>query len=79
MPELQRKGIGKSLKHQGLSLLKSMGAKRAGADNKELKRRIRVVGAFPNDASLLRIGIAILMDINDQWLTDRKYLSMDEE
>jgi len=56
-----------------------MGAKRAGADNKELKRRIRVVGAFPNDASLLRIGIAILMDINDQWLTDRKYLSMDEE
>lgn len=52
-------------------MLKSMGAKRAGADNKELKRRIRVVGAFPNDASLLRLGIAILMDINDEWLTGR--------
>ena len=29
--------------------------------NKELKRRSRVVGAFPNDASLLRLGGAILM------------------
>ena len=27
MPELQRKGIGKSLMNEGLSLLKSMGAK----------------------------------------------------
>ncbi len=47
--------------------------------NKELKRRSRVVGAFPNDASLLRLGVAILMDINVEWLTGRKYLSMDKE
>jgi transposase-like protein len=47
--------------------------------NKELKRRSRVVGAFPNDASLLRLGGAILMDINEEWLTGRKYLSMDKE
>ena len=45
--------------------------------NKELKRRSRVVGAFPNDESLLRLGGAILMDINEEWLTGRKYLSMD--
>ena len=45
--------------------------------NKELKRRSRVVGAFPNDASLLRLGGAILMDINEEWLTGKKYLSMD--
>lgn len=47
--------------------------------NKELKRRSRVVGAFPNDRSLLRLAAAILMDINEEWLTGRKYLSMDEE
>ena len=47
--------------------------------NKELKRRSRVVGDFPNDASLLRLGGAILMDINEEWLTGRKYLSMDGE
>ena len=45
--------------------------------NKELKRRSRVVGAFPNDASLLRLGGAIPMDTNEEWLTGRKYLSMD--
>ena len=45
--------------------------------NKELKRRSRVVGAFPNDASLMRLGGAILMDINEEWLTGKKYLSMD--
>jgi transposase-like protein len=47
--------------------------------NKELKRRSRVVGAFPNDRSLLRLAVAILMDINEEWLTGRKYLSMEEE
>lgn len=47
--------------------------------NKELKRRSRVVGAFPNDEALLRLGVAILMDINEEWLTGRKYLSMIEE
>jgi len=44
--------------------------------NKELKRRSRVVRAFPNDESLLRLGGAILMD-NEEWLTGREYLSMD--
>ena len=47
--------------------------------NKELKRRSRVVGAFPNDGALLRLGVSILMDINEEWLTGRKYLSMIEE
>jgi len=43
--------------------------------NKELKRRSRTIGAFPNDASLLRLAGAILMDINEEWITGRKYLS----
>jgi transposase-like protein len=47
--------------------------------NKELKRRCRVVGAFPNEGALLRLGVSILMDINEEWLTGRKYLSMIEE
>jgi transposase-like protein len=47
--------------------------------NKELKRRSRVVGAFPNDQSFMRLGVSILIDINEEWLTSRKYLSWDEE
>jgi hypothetical protein len=47
--------------------------------NKELKRRSRVIGAFPNDASLLRLAVSILMDVNEEWVTGRRYLSMEEE
>lgn len=34
--------------------------------NKELKRRTKVVGAFPNEESLLRLVGSILMDINEE-------------
>ena len=37
------------------------------------------MGAFPNDGALLRLGVTILMDINEEWLTGRKYLSMRSE
>jgi len=46
--------------------------------NKELKRRTRVVGAFTNEESLLRLAGAILMDINEEWVTGKKYLTMEE-
>jgi len=46
--------------------------------NKELKRRSRVVGAFPNERSLIRLAVAILIDINEEWLTGRRYLEMEE-
>ncbi len=45
--------------------------------NKELKRRSRVAGAFPNDESLLRLGVCIMMDINEEWITGNKYLSFE--
>jgi putative transposase len=45
--------------------------------NKELKRRTRVVGTFPNDESFMRLAVSILMDVNEEWLTGRKYLTMD--
>ena len=47
--------------------------------NKELKRRTKTVGAFPNEDSLLPLVGAILMDINEEWITGRRYLSMEEE
>jgi putative transposase len=44
--------------------------------NKELKRRSRVVGAFSNDESLLRLAVCIMMDINEEWITGRRSLSV---
>jgi putative transposase len=41
------------------------------------ERRSRVVGAFPSDESFMRLGISILMDINEEWITTKRYLSMD--
>jgi transposase-like protein len=47
--------------------------------NKELKRRSRVVGAFPSDKSFMRLSVSILININEEWLTAKKYLSMDAD
>jgi transposase-like protein len=47
--------------------------------NKELKRRTRVAGLFPNEASALRLVSAVAMEISDEWETNRKYLTMDPE
>jgi transposase-like protein len=47
--------------------------------NKELNRRSRVVGAFPNGQSFLRLAVSILIDINEEWITGRRYLSWDVE
>jgi transposase-like protein len=47
--------------------------------NKELKRRTRVVGAFPSENSFMRLGVSVLIDINEEWLTAKKYLSMDAD
>ncbi|KUG19235.1 hypothetical protein ASZ90_009132 [hydrocarbon metagenome] len=44
-----------------------------------MKRRTKVAGVFPNDESLLRLIGAILMDINEEWVTGRKYLTMEKE
>ncbi len=46
--------------------------------HKEIKRRTKVIGAFPNDSSFLRVAVAILMDMNEEWVTGKRYLSMDE-
>jgi putative transposase len=47
--------------------------------NKELKRRSKVAGAFSNAESLMRLAVSILIDINEEWITGRRYLSMECE
>ena len=45
--------------------------------NRELKRRTRVVSIFPSEASLLRLASAVLMEVDEDWMSGRKYLTME--
>jgi len=42
--------------------------------NRELKRRTCVASIFPNEASLLRLATAVLMETDDEWETEKRYL-----
>ncbi len=47
--------------------------------SREIKRRTRVVGIFPNEASCLRLISALLMETHDEWQTDsRIYLTPED-
>lgn len=41
--------------------------------NKEICRRTRVVGVFPNEASCLRLVSALLMEISEEWQIGKRY------
>jgi transposase-like protein len=45
--------------------------------NQELKRRTRVVGIFPNEASCLRLVSALLMETSEDCAAGRAYLTFD--
>ena len=47
--------------------------------NLEIKRRFKKVGAFPNGASFMRVAVSILLDINEEGLTGKRYLTLEEE
>lgn len=42
--------------------------------NRELKRRTRVVGVFPNSQPLERLMTAVLMEIDEDWQSASRYL-----
>ena len=45
--------------------------------NMELKRRTRVAGLFPNEASLLRLVSALLAETSEEWEIGKSYLNME--
>ena len=47
--------------------------------NEEVKRRTPVARLFPNEASLLRLVGAILMETEDDWQTGKRCLNMNVE
>jgi putative transposase len=43
--------------------------------NKEIGRRSDVIGIYPNDRALIRLAGMLLIEQNDEWLVQRRYLS----
>ncbi|MFN9821260.1 MAG: transposase, partial [Akkermansiaceae bacterium] len=44
--------------------------------NRQIKRRTRVAGLFPNEKSVLRLVTAILMETSEEWETGKAYLTL---
>lgn len=45
--------------------------------NKEVKRRADVVGIFPNEESIVRLIGAVLLEPNDEWQLQHRYMQVE--
>jgi transposase-like protein len=45
--------------------------------NKEVKRRADVVGIFPSEASIIRLIGAVLLEANDEWQMQHRYMGVE--
>lgn len=46
----------------------------AAGIEKEIKRRADVVGIFPNEGSIVRLIGAVLLEANDEWQLQHRYM-----
>ena len=45
--------------------------------NKEVKRRADVVGIFPAESAIIRLIGAVLLEANDEWTTQNRYMQVE--
>ncbi len=46
--------------------------------NEEIRRRERVIRIFPNRESVYRLVGAVLIEMDEKWISGRKYLDMSD-